>query len=55
MVRLTDDGTATVEEAAPEHSEAIRRYFFNPLSKEQLETLTVVFDRLLDNLARNKR
>jgi len=55
MVRLTDDGMATVEEAAPEHSEAIRRYFFNPLSKEQLETLAEVVDRLLDNLERNKK
>src|SRR6266852_9777936 len=49
MVRLTDGGTAAVEDAAPEHSEAIRRYFFNLLSKEQLEMLAVVFDRLLDN------
>ena len=54
MVRLADDGTTAVEDAAPEHSEAIRRYFFNPLSKEQLETLAAVVDRLLDNLARNK-
>ena len=55
MVRLTDDGAVAAEDAAPEHSEAIRRYFFNPLSKEQLATLAVVFDRLLDNLARNKK
>jgi DNA-binding MarR family transcriptional regulator len=54
MVRLTDAGTAAVEDAAPEHSEAIRRYFFNPLSSEELETLAVVFDRLLENLARDK-
>jgi DNA-binding MarR family transcriptional regulator len=54
MVRLTDAGTAAVEDAAPEHSEAIRRYFFNALSKEELGTLEVVFDRLLDNLARSK-
>jgi DNA-binding MarR family transcriptional regulator len=54
MVRLTDAGTAAVEDAAPEHSEAIRRYFFNPLSSAELETLAVVFDRLLENLARDK-
>jgi DNA-binding MarR family transcriptional regulator len=52
MVRLTDAGSAAVEDAAPEHSEAIRRYFFNPLSSDELETLAVVFDRLLDNIAR---
>ena len=54
MVCLTDAGKAAVEEAGPEHSEAIRRYFFNPLSTEELRTLDVVFDRLLDNLARKK-
>jgi DNA-binding MarR family transcriptional regulator len=51
MVRLTDAGAAAVEDAAPEHSEAIRRYFFNPLSSEELATLSRVFGRLLDNLA----
>jgi DNA-binding MarR family transcriptional regulator len=51
MVRLTDAGRAAVEDAVPEHSEAVRRYFFNPLSKDELETLAVVFDRLLDSLA----
>ena len=50
MVRLTDAGRATVDGVAPEHSEAIRRYFFNALSSEELETLAAVFDRLLENL-----
>ena len=50
MVRLTDAGRAAVDGAAPEHSEAIRRYFFNPLSSDELETLAVLLDRLLDNL-----
>lgn len=53
MVRLTDAGRAAVEGAAPEHSEAIRRFFFNPLSGDEIETLAAVFDRLLDNLARD--
>ena len=53
MVRLTDVGRATVDGVAPEHSEAIRRYFFNVLSKEELATLTTVFDRLLENLAQH--
>ena len=52
MVRLTDAGRAAVDGVAPEHSEAIRRYFFNPLSSDELETLAAVCDRLLDNLAR---
>lgn len=50
MVRLTDEGRATVDGVAPEHSEAIRRYFFNPLSKDELGTFATVIDRLRDNL-----
>jgi DNA-binding MarR family transcriptional regulator len=53
MVRLTDAGRATVDSVAPEHSEAIRRYFFNLLSSEELATLAAVFDRLLGNLAQH--
>jgi DNA-binding MarR family transcriptional regulator len=54
MLRLTDAGKGVVEDAAPEHSEAIRRYFFNPLSSDELETLTALFDRLLDNLQQDR-
>jgi DNA-binding MarR family transcriptional regulator len=52
MVRLTDAGRATVDGVAPGHSEAIRRYFFNALSKDELETFATVVDRLRVNLAR---
>jgi DNA-binding MarR family transcriptional regulator len=52
MVRLTDAGRAAVDGVAPEHSEAIRRYFFNALSKDELETFATVVDRLRVNLAR---
>jgi DNA-binding MarR family transcriptional regulator len=55
MVRLTDSGKTAVDAAAPEHSEAIRRYFFNLLTNGELNTLPVVFDRLLDNLTRDGR
>jgi DNA-binding MarR family transcriptional regulator len=51
MVRLTDSGRATVDGVAPEHSEAVRRYFFNALSKDELETFASVVDRLRENLA----
>jgi DNA-binding MarR family transcriptional regulator len=54
MVRLTDAGRATVDGVAPEHSEAIRRYFFNALSNEELETFATAVDRLRDNLARQE-
>jgi DNA-binding MarR family transcriptional regulator len=54
MVRLTDVGRAAIEGAAPEHAATVRRYVFDLLSDEEIETLLAVFDRLLDNLARNK-
>jgi DNA-binding MarR family transcriptional regulator len=54
MVRLTDAGRATVDGVAPEHSEAIRRYFFNALSDDELETFATVVDRLRDNLAQQE-
>ena len=50
MVRLTDAGMAAVEDVAPAHSEAIRRYFFDQLANAELETLAAVFDRLLRGL-----
>ena len=53
MVRLTNTGRTAVEDAAPEHSEASRRYFFNPLSSQELKSMAAVLDRLLDNLGRN--
>ena len=54
MVRLTDAGLRAVEDAAPEHSAAIRRYFFNPLSSDELDTLGVLLRHLLDNLKRDQ-
>jgi len=50
MIRLTDAGRDAVDEAAPEHSEAIRRYFFDPLTEDELATLSVILDRLRGNL-----
>jgi DNA-binding MarR family transcriptional regulator len=54
MVRLTDAGRAALEDAAPEHSEGIRRYFFNLLTKSEYETLATVLDRVLENITRAK-
>src|SRR2546430_16054395 len=51
MVRLTDAGRATVDGVAPEHSEVIRRYCFNALSDDELETYATAGARLRDNLA----
>lgn len=53
MVRMTAQGRAAIEGAAPQHVETVRRYFFDPLSLDEVETLGVLFDRLLDSLSRD--
>ena len=50
MVRLTRAGRTAVDDAAPEHSEAIRRYFFDQLSAAEVAQLDAVFHRILDHL-----
>ena len=54
MVRLTKVGRQAIEKAAPGHVEAVRRYFFDQLSSDDIETMAAVFDRVLDNLRREK-
>jgi DNA-binding MarR family transcriptional regulator len=54
MVRLTNAGRQAIEDAAPGHVEAVRRYFFDQLSNDEIETMAAVFDRVLDNLRRDK-
>src|SRR6266566_7577897 len=54
MVRLTKAGRRAIEEAAPGHAEAVRRYFFDQLSNDEIETMAAVFERVLDNLRREK-
>ena len=54
MVRLTDAGREAIEGAAPEHAEAVHRYFFDLMSKDEVKTLTEVFERVLENLRREK-
>jgi DNA-binding MarR family transcriptional regulator len=52
MVRMTDAGRAAIEGAAPGHVAATRRYFFDLLTDDEVETLTSVFERVLGNLDR---
>src|SRR5439155_18727391 len=47
MVRLTRAGRRTIEEAAPGHAEAVRRYFFDQLCNDEIETMAAAFDRML--------
>jgi DNA-binding MarR family transcriptional regulator len=51
MVRLTGRGRKAIEQAAPQLVENVQRCFFDLLSGAELETLAVVFERLLGNLA----
>lgn len=50
MVRMTDAGLAAIKAAAPGHVAATRHYFFDLLSDEEIDVLTAVFERVLDNL-----
>src|SRR5438105_62692 len=54
MVRLTKVGRRAIEKAAPGHADAVRRYFFDQLSKDEIETMAAAFDRVLDNLRRER-
>ena len=54
MVRLTKAGRRAIEKAAPAHVEAVQHYFFDQLSKNEIETMAVAFHRVLENLQREK-
>jgi len=54
MVRLTAAGRLAIDGAAPQHVANVRRYVFDLLSKEELETLSSVFDRVVENVVREK-
>ncbi|HEY4408746.1 MAG TPA: MarR family transcriptional regulator [Acidimicrobiia bacterium] len=51
MVRLTPTGRSAIEAAAPKHVTTVRRFFIDPLSDDELDTLTTLLDRLLAGLA----
>jgi DNA-binding MarR family transcriptional regulator len=50
-VRLTPAGRSAIEAAAANHVATVRRYFLDPLSDGELDTLATLFDRLLAGLA----
>ena len=55
MVRITPAGRRSIEAAAPAHAEAVQQHFFDLLSTKDLDTLSEVFDRVLDKLAGDAR
>ncbi|GAA1284623.1 MarR family winged helix-turn-helix transcriptional regulator [Saccharothrix xinjiangensis] len=51
MVRLTAEGRAAIESAAPGHVATVRRYLFDALSAEEADLLGRVLHRVLDRIA----
>jgi DNA-binding MarR family transcriptional regulator len=54
MVQLTEAGRKAIERAAPGHVEKVQSYFFDLMSEDELGTLDIVFNRLLENLTREQ-
>jgi len=44
-------GDSAIEAAAPNHVAAVRRFFLDPLSADEVATLVTLLDRLLAGLA----
>ncbi|MER6910390.1 MarR family transcriptional regulator [Streptomyces sp. NPDC000594] len=54
MVRLTAEGRAAIEGAAPLHVETVRRCFFDPLTPREIETLGILMGKMLDAVGREQ-
>jgi DNA-binding MarR family transcriptional regulator len=50
MIRLTPAGRAAIEQAAPGHVAATRKYFIDRLTDEEIDVLTAALDRILAHL-----
>jgi DNA-binding MarR family transcriptional regulator len=53
MVRLTDTGRAAIVAAAPAHVAAVRKYFFDVLTDDELEVIGPALERVVDRLPDN--
>ena len=53
--RLTDDGWSAVESASHGHVDTVRRYVFDPLTREQVEQLAGIGEALLTQLDPQRR
>lgn len=52
IVHLTDSGRTAIEAAAPSHVGWVRSHFVDLLSREELETLLSVSERVIESLER---
>jgi DNA-binding MarR family transcriptional regulator len=50
MVELTDEGRRAITDAAPAHTDAVRRYLIDLLEVDEIATMTDVFQRVLEGL-----
>lgn len=55
MVELTEQGLESIRSAAPGHLAAVRRYFIDLLSPDELDLLTTIGERVLDNIRREQQ
>lgn len=46
MIQLTEAGRTAIEAARPQHLETVRRYFFEPLSRDDQQTLLRILDAM---------
>jgi DNA-binding MarR family transcriptional regulator len=54
MVRLTPAGRSAIDAAAPKHVTTVRRFFLDPLSDDEIDTLTTLLDKLLAGVTDTK-
>jgi DNA-binding MarR family transcriptional regulator len=50
VVELTDEGRRAITDAAPAHTDAVRRYLIDLLGDDEIATMTDVFQRVLEEL-----
>lgn len=50
MVEMAEDGRRAIEQAAPPHVDAVRRYLIDQLDDRELATMTAAFERALGQL-----
>ncbi|MEV8290210.1 MarR family winged helix-turn-helix transcriptional regulator [Streptomyces niveus] len=55
VVVLTDEGTRTIERAAPPHVDSVRRHFIDLLSPEQIEVFATIGETVVGRLTEGDR
>lgn len=55
FVVLTEEGARTIERAAPDHVESVRRHLIDLLSPEQIEALTAIGETVAGRLSGDGR